>query len=275
MESASRTTQACPPAQSTPSGKAPKRRHSPLPGPAMIVVDPDGIRGTLLAEWFAARHDARVLAVVHSAASAAAALSAHRVDIVCLDPDLPDGCGMALLRRLPHERLPVAAMVLTSGPGLAKARREPPPAKACAVVDRAEGFEKVVIEFGRLLSGAGLASPANLVDGGLSPRETDVFLLIGQGLANAQIAARLGMSQMTAETHRKAITRKLGVTGAGLVRRAALHVATSAAALAPPRPAVSPSHGDQSPPRGEGTTAEPQRPEARSVSESDSPNWRR
>jgi len=228
------------PTPSRSTNGVPKRRHDPLPGPSMIVIDPDRIRGQLLAGWFSARHDASVVSVAHTAADAAAALAAHRVDIVCLDPDLPDGCGAGVIRKLPPHKLPVAAIVVASGPGITKVRREPLPTKASAVVDRGEGFEKVASEFGRLLAATGLPSPAVLATDGLSPRETDVFLLIGQGLANARIAARLGMSQMTAETHRKSITRKLGVTGAGLVRRATLHVATgglaTSGAAAPSKP---------------------------------------
>ena len=52
----------------------------------------------------------------------------------------------------------------------------------------------------------------------LTPRETEVVRLIGEGLAGKQVAGRLGISVHTVETHRTRIHRKLGVRCvAGLV----------------------------------------------------------
>jgi DNA-binding CsgD family transcriptional regulator len=61
----------------------------------------------------------------------------------------------------------------------------------------------------------------------LRPREVEVFRLIGQGLKTSDIGARLGISHHTVETHRKLITAKLGVSGAELVRLAAISIQTS------------------------------------------------
>jgi DNA-binding NarL/FixJ family response regulator len=49
-----------------------------------------------------------------------------------------------------------------------------------------------------------------------------VFGLIGKGCTNRAIAAQLGLSLRTVETHRKNITGKLGAKGGELVRLAAL-----------------------------------------------------
>jgi PAS domain-containing protein len=46
----------------------------------------------------------------------------------------------------------------------------------------------------------------------------EILELIGQGLANKEIAARSGISLHTVETHRKHIAAKLGVSGAELVK---------------------------------------------------------
>lgn len=55
----------------------------------------------------------------------------------------------------------------------------------------------------------------------LTPRERDILDGIGQGLANKEIAARLGVSVRTVETHRLNLKRKLGIEGrAGLVKYA-------------------------------------------------------
>jgi non-specific serine/threonine protein kinase len=46
----------------------------------------------------------------------------------------------------------------------------------------------------------------------LTPRERQVADLIGQGLTSRQIAAKLVVSQRTAESHTENILRKLGMT---------------------------------------------------------------
>jgi two-component system nitrate/nitrite response regulator NarL len=45
----------------------------------------------------------------------------------------------------------------------------------------------------------------------LTPREREVLALLGEGLANKAIAARLGISEHTAKFHVNAIFGKLGV----------------------------------------------------------------
>jgi DNA-binding NarL/FixJ family response regulator len=44
----------------------------------------------------------------------------------------------------------------------------------------------------------------------LSPREREVFYLVADGGANADIAAKLFISKRTVETHRQRIMNKLG-----------------------------------------------------------------
>jgi DNA-binding NarL/FixJ family response regulator len=51
-----------------------------------------------------------------------------------------------------------------------------------------------------------------------------VFRLIGRGAATKEIARLLGLERTTVESHRKEISRRLGVSGAELVRLAALQV---------------------------------------------------
>jgi len=56
----------------------------------------------------------------------------------------------------------------------------------------------------------------------LTPRQRQIFSLIGQGLSNKAIAHATGLAVATVETHRKAIARRLNCSGAELVRRATL-----------------------------------------------------
>ena len=66
-------------------------------------------------------------------------------------------------------------------------------------------------------------TPAQLPLHNLTPRELRVFLLVGRGLLNKEIAHELGLSIQTVETYRKSLSNKLGISGAELVRAASLH----------------------------------------------------
>ena len=64
------------------------------------------------------------------------------------------------------------------------------------------------------------ASPDGAL-GTLTARERQVLVGIAQGHTNREIAAQLGISHRTVETHRESLMRKLGVrTVAGLTRLA-------------------------------------------------------
>src|SRR6185503_15589762 len=55
----------------------------------------------------------------------------------------------------------------------------------------------------------------------LSDRELQVFQMLGSGMSTRQIAAKLGLSIKTVESHREKIKHKLGLpTGKDLVRQA-------------------------------------------------------
>jgi DNA-binding NarL/FixJ family response regulator len=56
----------------------------------------------------------------------------------------------------------------------------------------------------------------------LTQRQQTIFGLIGEGKTTKEISMELGSAHSTIETHRKAIAQKLNVSGAELIRRAAL-----------------------------------------------------
>jgi DNA-binding NarL/FixJ family response regulator len=63
-----------------------------------------------------------------------------------------------------------------------------------------------------LLHSSDDAPPADGVGHALTPREAEILALLGVGLANKQIGARLGISQHTVKTHVAAIYEKLGAS---------------------------------------------------------------
>lgn len=56
----------------------------------------------------------------------------------------------------------------------------------------------------------GGVAPKDVSPGGLTPREIETVKLLAEGHSNKQVAAELGISVKTVETHRAAIMRKLG-----------------------------------------------------------------
>lgn len=91
-----------------------------------------------------------------------------------------------------------------------------------AVVEKARAWEDLVAVVERWQSRRGAPQPALSLDA-LVPRERRVFKALGLGLSNKEIATQLGLSLSTVETYRKTLSRKLGLSGAELVRAATLH----------------------------------------------------
>ena len=76
----------------------------------------------------------------------------------------------------------------------------------------------------------GSTAPSTGVEGAaaLTKRERQVLSLLAEGLANKQVARKLGISVRTAETHREHLSRKLNIsTVAGLTKYAIQHGLTS------------------------------------------------
>ena len=68
----------------------------------------------------------------------------------------------------------------------------------------------------------------------LTAREREVLVLLAEGMANKEVARKLGISVRTAETHREHLSRKLGIAPiAGLTKYAIQEGLTS---LRPPSP---------------------------------------
>ncbi len=71
--------------------------------------------------------------------------------------------------------------------------------------------KRLITEFSKLSEGPRLASSAQAAYGDLTERETEVLVLIAQGLSNAEIAARLVVAESTIKTHVSRILVKLGL----------------------------------------------------------------
>ncbi len=162
--------------------------------------------------------------VVGEAADAAAAVRvcvSERPDVVLLDLVMPGGDGFAALRGL-REAVPSArVVVLTSftddaqifaameaGAAGYLLKDVEPEALAAAVREAAAGNPVLHPRVATRLMRRGVGEDPGL--GELTARERDVLRLIVEGLANKEIAGRLGIGEKTVKTHVSRVLDKLG-----------------------------------------------------------------
>lgn len=190
-----------------------------------VVVAPDALLVGLLAMPLECRWDIAVCGRATTAADAVDTVAARRPDLLIACEELPDSSSLSLLPQLTAANSRARAIVIARGQDLLRVRREAAAQPVIhAIVDMADGLQALAVEVGSWLADLGRVPAVLRLDTMLSPREMDVFERIGRGEPSAAIAAALSISPQTVDTHRKSITKKTGVSGAGLVRLAVLHV---------------------------------------------------
>ncbi|QTZ93564.1 response regulator [Streptomyces auratus] len=148
-------------------------------------------------------------------------------EVVLLDIRMPDVDGLTVLRRLRAAPEPPAVAMLTTFDAqeyLTAALREgaagfllkdsDPEQLVRAVRTLADGGSVLDPGVTRAVIGGYLTaedqSAAARAVRGLTPRESEVLALLGEGLGNAQIADRMGLAPSTVKDHVRALLGKLG-----------------------------------------------------------------
>jgi DNA-binding NarL/FixJ family response regulator len=164
-----------------------------------------------------------------------AVVASAQVEVVLWAP-LPDDVVPTLAATVPSPALVVLAprrdaawarRALVAG---ARAVLEPEPtaeeivgavdAAARGLLVLAPALAATLLEGGGAM-GATSYAPTDARDGALTPRELEILGWLAQGLANKQVATRLGLSEHTVKTHVAHVFEKLGVgTRAEAVARA-------------------------------------------------------
>jgi DNA-binding NarL/FixJ family response regulator len=197
-----------------------------------LLVEDQVMFKELLGALIEAENLLEVVAAAHTVREGITACHRHQPDLLLLDLALPDGSGLDVARALAECR-PEAQTIIISGQ--ADTFRCPPDLKEhiYSIVDKTRPFAVVRQELigclGKLSSGQSSTGCAGDISR-LSPREAEVFRLIGRGLSSKEIAAAAFISPQTVATHRKKIAAKLGLRANALFRFATLHALTDTAA---------------------------------------------
>jgi DNA-binding NarL/FixJ family response regulator len=196
---------------------------SPAPVRVFLVDDHEVVRRGV-AEVLEDEPGITVAGEAGSVAEALARVPAVRPDVVVIDMRLPDGDGADLCRDL-RERIPgLRCLVLTSfseqealdaavraGASGFLLKQVRGPALVTAVRTIAEGgtlFDEVAPSASRP-PGTGTAGGDRLAT--LTEQERTVLRLIGEGLTNRQIGARMGLAEKTVKNYTSHLLAKLGL----------------------------------------------------------------
>ncbi|MBA2291384.1 MAG: response regulator transcription factor [Gemmatimonadales bacterium] len=204
-------------------------------GIRVVVIDDhavvrEGIRRVLEGEA-----GVEVVAEGKDGDEAIAAVERDRPDVLVLDVAMPGKSWLEVIREVHRQARRTRVLVLSmyDDPEYvvesvrAGARgyllKDSAPAelrRAVRTVHRGETYFPAAVT-ARLAEAGKRPDPVQPATAILSPREREVLIGIAQGLTNKQIAAGLGISHRTVETHRESLMEKLDVrTVAGLTRLA-------------------------------------------------------
>jgi DNA-binding NarL/FixJ family response regulator len=191
--------------------------------PRCVIVEDHLMFRELLGALLEAEDLLDVVAFANSAQAGIEACQNHRPDILLLDLELPDRNGLTVARALAKCQ-PTARTIIVSGE--ADTFRCPPGLKSqiYSVVDKTRAFSVLRGEIAALVQQLdGSFKPTFEDISALSSRELEIWRLVGFGLTSKEIAAKIHISPLTVETHRRKIAAKLGMGSSALVKRAALH----------------------------------------------------
>ena len=206
--------------------QATPRMENVSPGLSCLLVEDQTLMAELLRTMLQTSPQIRVVRIARSVEEACHLIDQVPPDLLILDLGLPDGdgqqVGLHLLKRHPAPRIILLSAQLHDfqcDPSLIH--------HIHASVDKTSAYKELMQALNTLGSEPNNSAEGETLDGRigtLSVRELEVFLLIGHGKSNRDIATALNVSVSTVESHRKAIAQQLGRSGAELVQLAAVHL---------------------------------------------------
>jgi NarL family two-component system response regulator LiaR len=189
----------------------------------LLIVDDHSVVREGLRAFLRLQEGIEVVGEAASAGEAVSVAATSSPDVVLLDLVMPEGDGIGAIRRLLEVAPGVRVLVLTSfaddaqifaaiaaGAAGYLLKDVDPQALADGIRDVHAGRPALHASVAaRLMRRSASPRPAS---NDLTPRERDVLRLVVEGLANKQIAQRLGIGEKTIKTHISRVLAKLGVT---------------------------------------------------------------
>lgn len=213
----------------------------------VLLVDDHPVVRRGLTDLLSGVEDIDVVAAVEDGSEAAAAVRAHRPDVVLMDLSMPRMHGTQATREVLELAPQTRVVVLTS---FAEADQVTAALASgavgyllmdCEPYAHVRGIREAAGGGAPLSARAATALlPQRRPEGpsaGLSAREREVLGLVAQGLPNKTIARRLGISEKTVKTH---LTRVFSVLGVGDRTSAALYAQRHGMQLQPEADAAPP-----------------------------------
>jgi DNA-binding NarL/FixJ family response regulator len=190
----------------------------------VAVVDDHAIVRRGLQELLDAEDDITVVGTAGDGTEGHALLASMAPDVFLMDLSMPGVDGVEATRRIVADAPDAAVVVLTSfvdrerilaalGAGASGyiLKDADPREVAAAVRAAAAGDSPLDPKVARVLLDARRARTGS-VAAVLSPREREVLNLVVEGLANKQIARRLGIAERTVKAHLTNVFQAIGVT---------------------------------------------------------------
>ncbi|WP_433604155.1 response regulator [Prescottella agglutinans] len=186
----------------------------------VFLVDDHEVVRRGLAELVDSDDDMRVVGQAETRSQALARIPALRPDVVLLDVRLPDGSGIDVCRQL-RTRMPDLRCLIVTSFRDERAMRDAAAAGAKGyVVKDIRGMQ--LMEAVREVGAGGMLLPAASTGGGrprrhsplpedLTAQERRLLALLGEGLTNRQIAARMFLAEKTVKNYVSRLLAKLGV----------------------------------------------------------------
>jgi DNA-binding NarL/FixJ family response regulator len=195
-----------------------------VPIRVLLADDHDMVREALR-RVIESRGDISVVAEAHDGREAVAAARLHKPDVAVIDLWMPGISGEEATRQIVESGCGARVLALSMHEDWARVRSALQ-AGALGYVVKSAAASQLIEAIHALRAGRAYLSPAvahhvveavGHADTARSPisqlteREREVLALIAEGLSSKEIAAHLGHSPKTAETHRASLMRKLGV----------------------------------------------------------------
>jgi DNA-binding NarL/FixJ family response regulator len=197
--------------------------------PRVVIADDQALVRGGFRMILDAKEDMEVVGEAGDGAAAVALTERERPDVVLMDVRMPKMDGIEATRRIVSSGSPARVVVLTTYDAdeyvfaalragasgfMLKDVRPPELVEAIRIVARGDALlapsvtRRLLDRFaGALPDGA--APPGDLEE--LTEREREVLRFVALALSNAEIAARLHLTEATVKTHVSAVLRKLGL----------------------------------------------------------------